>query len=350
MLDLFNASSPYRTTYSLLVCLGILLIIEILIFAILLVRSRSKTKERQLVGITLDTSTVQRDFIVGDEFDCNGLIVLANYNLEPMFENIVEYVVVSEEEMDKLLSQQELNGCYVVKPNMNQAGKKIITVVYQDKATVYSIAITGAEQEDTDSVEEPTVASVSEVVEDPTVIERTARRLAFFEASAENIVQYNKSFTARLIQSDDAVKHWYTKLKNELLSYKKVKARISWKRETFRRGRQVVARICFRGKTMCLYLPLNATDFAESKYHVEDVSHVLSTVDTPLMYRLKSARRVKYSADLIALSMEKLGISRIERVSEDYYMPYEGIVELLDKGLIKRVSKAITDESIVVQQ
>ena len=90
---------------------------------------------------------------------------------------------------------------------------------------------------------------------------------------------------------------------------------------------------------MCLYLPLNAVDFAESKYRVEDVSEVSSNVETPLMYRLKNARRVKYATQLIAMSMEKLGARRIERDAEDYYVPYETMNALMNKGLIIREYK-----------
>ena len=43
------------------------------------------------------------------------------------------------------------------------------------------------------------------------------------------IIKYKKSFTAKLIQSDDEVKSYYSSLKNELLSYDGVKSRISWK-------------------------------------------------------------------------------------------------------------------------
>ena len=344
MLDLVIAGIPYRTTYVLLFVLGILLIVEILIFAILLLRSRNSRK-RELVGITLDTAIVKRKFAVGNEFDCSGLIVQANYSVEPSSVNITDYVVVSEDELNDVKSQGELDGCYVVKPDMNEAGKTIVTVLYLDKTSVYSIEVNEAvEEELTKSAEELTSAAeaLSEV-EPVEAVDSSHKPTIIVEDSAKVI--YNKSFMARLIQSSDEVKQWYSKLKNELLSYKKVKARTSWKKETFRRGRVVVARMCFRGKTMCLYLPLNAADFNESKYHLEDVSRVMSNVDTPAMYRLRSARRIKYATELIAMSMEKLGLERKERVAEDFYMPYEGMAELINKGLVKRKIKAVDDEA-----
>ena len=141
MLDLLNASLPYRTVYILLVVLGILLFVEVLIFAILLIRSRSKFDGRQLVDIALDASIVQRKFKVGEEFACNGLVVHATYNIEPTSENIVDYVVLTEKELKKAKFRGKLDGCYVVKPNMNEIGEKTVTVLCQDKAEVYSIEI-----------------------------------------------------------------------------------------------------------------------------------------------------------------------------------------------------------------
>ena len=138
-------------------------------------------------------------------------------------------------------------------------------------------------------------------------------------------------------------------LKNELLSYKKVKSRMSWKRETFRMGKEVVARLGYRGNTLCIYLPLNPADYAESKYKVEDVSDLAMYADTPCMYRLKNERRIRYAIKLFAGVMEKTGGVRIERVAEDYYLPYEGIVELIGEGLAKRVIKKKSDEPIFLQ-
>ena len=375
MLDLLNAIDPYINKYWLLVLLGILIIIEIFAFAVVLViRRLRQSEERSLSGIALDTAVVQREFTVGDEFDCNGLVVQAFYNLEPTSENIADYVALTEQELDEVKSRGELDGCYVVKPNMDEVGAKTVTVLYQDKTSVYSIEVSDCVEESfATAVDEPTVAeaepveeAVSELEAEPeisssTVFETEPEQLeetvedtyfqytVFEEDSADNRLHYDRSFTARLIQSDDEVKQWYTNLKNDLLAYKKVKARISWKRETFRVGRKVVARIAFRGKTMCLYLPLKAEEYAETKYRVEDVSDVVANVDAPLMYRMKNARRVKYATELIAIAMKKNGVRRTQYIAKDFYLPYEGTVELINKGLIKRVIKAAADEPDFLQ-
>ena len=155
---------------------------------------------------------------------------------------------------------------------------------------------------------------------------------------------YDRSFTAKFIQSDDETKQYYTKLKNSLMSYKKIHSRMSWKRETFRSGMKVVARLAFRGKTLCLYLPLDPSQFVESKYHVEDVSNLAMYADTPCAYRINNERRTQYAAELIEMVMTAYNVPKVEEKSDDYYMPYEGLVELIDKGLIRRVVRESTDE------
>ncbi len=151
-------------------------------------------------------------------------------------------------------------------------------------------------------------------------------------------VHYDRSFTAQIIQLKDDSKEWYTQVKNELLSYQKVKDRMSWKKETFRLGREAIARFVVRGKTLCLLLAVEPAGFTGTKFTVEDVSAVASTADTPCLYRIKSARRAKYAKELINAVMKELGIKKDPNFEpQDYYVPYEGTMGLMERGLVKRV-------------
>ncbi len=149
--------------------------------------------------------------------------------------------------------------------------------------------------------------------------------------------RYNRSFQAKLIQSDDRIKGYYSELKNELLSYARVNPRISWRHESFRRGRPVVAKFIVRGKTLCLCLALNPADYAESKYLVDDMSRYAKFAGTPLLYRIKNDRRYRYAKELIAALFAGAEPSGRER--EDFSaIPYEDTFTLVEKGLIKVVS------------
>ncbi len=179
--------------------------------------------------------------------------------------------------------------------------------------------------------------NLEEQAEEIEEVAAAAAELPEEESVAGGVLTYDRSFTAKYIQSSDDIKQYYIKIKNQLLSYKKVGARMSWKRESFHKGRETIARLTFRGKTLCLYLALDPAKFTDSKYAVEDVKEIASYADTPCLYRIRSDRRENYAEELIAELMTEKGIIKTDRPSEDYYLPYEGIVELIEKGLIKRV-------------
>lgn len=146
-----------------------------------------------------------------------------------------------------------------------------------------------------------------------------------------------KSFTAKLILSDDVLKERYSELKNALLSYKKVKARTSWKCETFRFGRAALAKIMIRGKKLCLYLALSAEEIPNAKYKVENVGGSKANSETPTVYKVKNALRVKNSKQLIAFLAQKHGLTSLERETENFAPAYKTEEELLACGLIRRV-------------
>ncbi len=268
------------------------------------------TEPRKLTGISLDTSAVRREFTVGEEFNSVGLIVVAEYDADPLFEAAEDFTVSV--------------------PDLAEEGEKEVLVEYCGMQASYTVAVTKPEAEP-EPVAEPEGGEIAAAESE----EETE------EITEAGVLRYDRSFTARLIQSSDETKHWYTLLKNELLSYRKVKERMSWKRETFRRGRDVVARFGFRGKVLCVYLALDPNDYIDTKYKVEDVSANKSCEDTPCMYRIKNAMRVKRTMELIAVIMERIGAEKTDRIAEDYYVPYEGIFELVNKGLAKRIFLAV---------
>lgn len=166
---------------------------------------------------------------------------------------------------------------------------------------------------------------------------RSGKVLVLDEDDEDSTLSYKKSFEARLIQSSDATKEWYTDIKNELLSYKKVNDSTSWKWEAFRYKRKTLVKMVFRGKTLCLYFALDPKKYAESKIAVEDVSEVNSMSDTPAMLRLKSDRKLKHAIQLVHDLMAETGVEKTEREAEDFYQARMGTVSLIKQGLIKRV-------------
>ncbi len=150
------------------------------------------------------------------------------------------------------------------------------------------------------------------------------------------IIKYNKSHTAKLIQSADGVKNYYSQIKNELLSYKGVRSRVSWKYESFSVGRATIAKLAVRGKNLSLFLALDPKNYVDTKYIIDDKSEVAAYEKTPLLYRIKNDRRLNYSKELIAAVMD--GREKTEDYKETDYAkeyPYEKIEPLIERGLVK---------------
>ncbi len=306
-------------------------------------------KLRKFKDITLNTDRVRREFFVGEKFNADGLIVTANYSADPSIERVFDYNFQI--------------------PDMNEVGTHSVVVTYAEKSAEYAINIIKPEpqpepqsqpesqslsKEQPDSAEETKTPLSVQSKKQPDSVEQPKKEDNFIQASIlleedsvdDGILRYDRSFLARLIQSDDNTKKWYSKIKNELLSYRNVKDRISWKKETYKLNKDVVAKFGFRGKTLCLFLALDYAEYADSKYKLEDVSVNRSYADTPCMYRIKNEHRVKYAFELIQQMMDKRSAKRVEHVSEDYYMPFEGVAALIDKKLIKRDIKSTEDEAI----
>ena len=164
-------------------------------------------------------------------------------------------------------------------------------------------------------------------------------------------VRYRTSFMSRLIQSEEDIQNYYTALKNALLSYKGVKARVSWNFESFNKGRVQCAKLNIKGNALQLYLALDPKEYNANKYHFVDVADKPKLDQVPMMLKVKSDRALKYALELIEEMMNKLGMERIETPSVDYRMPYETTEDLAARGLVKIILPAgVTldgDESFV---
>ncbi|MCH5158991.1 MAG: hypothetical protein J1F33_07335 [Clostridiales bacterium] len=202
---------------------------------------------------------------------------------------------------------------------------------------VLMTAKTKSEAQEIDDSPEETATDGAPVVPEPEEDDDDEEAETFVTEGQER-VSYNRSITAKLCQLPNEAKDWYSELKNELLSYQNVKLRPSWKRESYRLGRATLARIVVRGKTLCLMLAVEPAGYNGTKYTVEDVSGVASTSDTPTMYRIKSVRRLQYAKEMIAGMMKELKAYKDPHYElKDFFMPYEGDMSLMQRGLVKRV-------------
>ena len=182
-----------------------------------------------------------------------------------------------------------------------------------------------------------------EVVADEPVVENVAESSVVEEAaeaqdtSGKGFVSnaYSRSYMSKLIQSEPTTQDRYSQIKNELLSYAKMRSSVAWTNETFRTGNKTVARIMLRGKTVLLLLALDPNEFTTTKYAGEDVSDVKRYANTPMRLRVTSERRLKYALELIALLVGREGYEKNSYTPVQYTYEYQTDEQLIEAGLIK---------------
>lgn len=211
-------------------------------------------------------------------------------------------------------------------------------------------------------VAQPVVEEVAEVVEETPVEEELAVAVApempevavvepvvqKVDAEAGLVDRLNRSFTAKLKQSEDKVKNYYSAIRNELTSYKKVRSNISWNGDRFNLGRETIAKVIIRGKTLRFLLALDPDDaeLKESVYHQQNVSDQKAHQDTPFMVKVSSDMGLKKAVRLVGILATKKGAQKLaEFVPVDYAQEfeYQDDATLEATGFIKRTKEKKVD-------
>ena len=166
---------------------------------------------------------------------------------------------------------------------------------------------------------------------------------ALQQQEAEGLIQivtrYRRSFMSRLVQSQGDVQAYYSEIKNKLLSYKGVKGRISWSNETFNKGRNHIAKVVAKSKTLYVYLALDPTTLEEGTYNFEDMSGKKKYENVPVLVKVKGPRKLKYVLELIEkICQENLALPEVKNFEPtDYTVPYWSTEELVKTGLVKKM-------------
>ena len=186
--------------------------------------------------------------------------------------------------------------------------------------------------------EEPEEEEEDDVEDNESEKEKEVRLAAIESApELEQGQRYNRSYKARLIQSSDTVKGWYSQIKNAALSYKGVKSSVSWRQEKVTKGRVQLIKIALRGKTLSVYFPLEVSKI--KNYDVEDVSDKSVHAATPCLLRVKKEAHVNQAIDLVSQAAAKLVLEETAAKKTDYVKEYklETTEQLIEEGLVKVV-------------
>ena len=205
------------------------------------------------------------------------------------------------------------------------------------EAVVEEVAVP-SEEESSDAETIPVVVADSDEGKDEEEEEEEEEGMA--------TVRFNRSFTAKIILSKREKKLYFAEVANYILSYKKVKSRMSWKALTFNKGRTTLAKLGMRGKTLWLFLALNPAEFMETKYFGEDFSETAQYEKVPYGVKIKSERGVKFAKELVDILMQRQEVEFGEEVKQykakDY--PRDTQENLIARGLIKVYSDGEIDE------
>ena len=194
-------------------------------------------------------------------------------------------------------------------------------------------------------VEETAVSEELAVAAEP-VLEEVDNQLV--DAETGLVIRLKKSFTAKMKQSDDKVKEYYSDIKNELTSYKKINSNVSWHGDRFNFGRDTVAKVNICGKTLCFYLALDPEDpeYKTTVYHQKNVGAQKAYENTPFMVKVKSDAAAKKALRLVGYLADKLGAvkeSDFEPVNYTEEFAYETTKQLFDAGYIKATKEKKVD-------
>ena len=188
--------------------------------------------------------------------------------------------------------------------------------------------------------EAPVEEAPVEEVKEEAPVEEVAPTVVptYFDNEGNHIdIRYSRSFISNVIQGDETMKEYYSELKNHILSYEGVKSRLSWKFDSYNRGRDQLFKIKIRGKTICIYLALDPNNYDVSKYHHESIDAKIFE-DVPMLFKIKSGLGLRKAKQLVDDTMARFEIPQAEKPKFVDYVakyPYTETEELVKQKLVK---------------
>lgn len=191
---------------------------------------------------------------------------------------------------------------------------------------------------------EPVIEEVTEPVEvapivTPTYVDGYGKELE---------LRCSRSVTANIIQADEQTKDWYSEIKNYIMSFKGVKSKLSWKFETFSRGRDQLIKLKLRGKTILVYLALTEEQVDKERYSYE-YNETKLFADVPIMVKIKNGLGLRRAKELVDLVMSSFAIEvnpKAKNVDYTKVYPYEENEPLIERGLIKLLQNDVSNRVV----
>lgn len=251
-------------------------------------------------------------------------------------ETVEEVQEVVEEPVEETVEETVVEEELAVTETVEEIQEETVEEVVEETAEEEVV-----EEEPQEEVQEETAAET--VTEEVAVASEPVYQEIgddLVDAETGLVIRLKRSFTAKMKQSEEKVKGYYSDIKNELTSYKKINSNVSWHGDRFNFGRDTVAKVNICGKTLCFYLALDPEDpeYKSTIYHQKNVGHQRAYESTPFMVKIKSDAAAKKALRLVGYLAEKLGVEKVEEFTAVDYVDefkYASTKELFDEGFIK---------------
>lgn len=186
-------------------------------------------------------------------------------------------------------------------------------IVKEDPAEVKEETSSENEVVPTESVSEKETAATYAAALEPSVSEKKKPKIEGAKKTAD-------PFYIKMLNADEETQGYYNEIRNEFKSYKGVNARISKGYDSFRKNRQLIARILLSGKSIRLYLRLNAGNYENSKFHQQYVGDKKTYAEIPMLVKIKSKRGLANAKLLVADLMKQEDAVKKTRVTKVDYI------------------------------
>lgn len=306
----------------------------------------SKVAEAEIVDYDKVYQVAQAAQVMPEHVDYDRIAEIVEKKLAEK-----EFVTYTENE--EVATEEPIVEEVVEEATTEEPVEEIVEEAVAEEPVEEVVEETITEEPVEEAIEEPVVEAVEEVEsasEELAIAEITYEEIdnQLVEAGTGLVIRLKKSFTAKIRQSDEKVKAYYSDIKNELTSYKKINSNISWHGDRFNFGRDTVAKINILGKTLCFYLALDPNDpeFKTTVYHQKDVSSQRAYESTPFMVKVKSDAAVKKALRLVGFLAEKIGTEKKEGFETVDYVEqfaYQSTKQLFEEGFIKATKEKKVD-------
>lgn len=254
------------------------------------------------------------------------------------------YKVLFIESMNELLEIRDtLQSPILMSENEDKTKTQFIIPTNNDIVYIYEVKIDNYDEiypieSKTNILEEIVPVEENDVIE---VIDEDASNIEEEIEVVDNnysLLQYNYSFESKLVLSSDEIKGFYQEIIKFVKEYG-VKVSRSFKRERVYEGRNILANLIYRGKTLCILFPINPKDEQYAKYRFIDMSEYKKYSETPALIKVTSARKVKYVIEVLDTIFKRNNLEDKQLTHKPEVIKRRSKAKLLKKGLIKKNTK-----------